>query len=1297
MKHLHFDLRHVEQTAVLEVRIGAARYPLTAHDEDSLEQAVSSHPALSLLSSEHHRRFSHFAAVDKQHFTHGEARYLQVVIPERDGQHLPQVVAMSMIIPEAHLRVFWEQRLERHKQPTERLRAFHRHTLKRKPRTHCARLANLGLRALPDEHLEQLETLVQAQTLVTPLDTAASLVSYHPDLASQQPSTSALVYNDHILPDPEIDPEQYNRMQLLAAQISAIGQDWSPIVACEDAEGNPLLAEYDIPGEIEAGQPLYTYGLHEDLEGHLGASVAGANRSAANDVRLMNKTWTASSGSTATTSDRTAAESVAPPLQAESAAAARYKWTVNERTVHHGVWVDSDSIRFDRDNQLSIDVSNSYLRTLVAGYQLLDANGQTIGGKVKLHSVSATNAILGIPILTDPSSLNIPMADSPAVRLYFASLGVSDWDDDFSTSGALLTALWQYGVPGLLLAGGAYITNHKEFNRIVNDRELTAVAIALGLPLIGGGVATASAVFNTNKLMIRCANFIAGLILRKGMEALGKWIAGKCATGTLGSLLGPVGWVFRTAATLMSLEEMAVTTGEVLSSPACIKVTVSRAIDVTLTMHPDPAHGEVGNPQTAVWPAVASNYVAYLEYQGGTNGRLIGVLPKTTSNTPVALRFADVPAGGQFRVLFGLYSDNGWLAGAWQSDWMTAQANDGTTLVLGHHNIVEQLVPLSPDTQYVFKERIAVEHGRYVWQAGPPPVDTLTSLSCGNQGSLCELVDITLNNSAWQIGYAWRASGQHLPTDSASAPKSEAQQYVLQNLSVLADPQSRLISADIGLSNRPGIAYAAATNPHEQIEQNNFILDPRGSEMHLRKVILGSGAATFGLGEKGLQSWGRFPLNNLDALVIHPDGIALAASWRDNKLMMLPLPDQALPDSEAPMALMVSGEGIRQGLLRGPTALAVMPDGRVLVLESENQRVQAFDTKGNAVPGFTPLSSLCSIDTATIASQLDEGGVPEALIKALVDNRQGFLFTLPTSFARQLDSATFAAENDPLIATLGQHGVALVYEPQDMGSPSASAQIKVIERGHEWRIDDPRGSSWQVCLRTGGLFVYQRPCRARVEVIAAGREWHVVDGGSNMAWKIRPSAAQPGRSLVHVSLSYFALRGSRGTSVTYLDMAVEARGYIYVLSYTGDGSKASDYLLDIHAPDGTFSSRSPDPSLTRTPHNVIAGKLAVDLWRNVYGLMFETLRSPSGAPQPGIGHWVPTPPLFGMPASQQARLNERNISELEREFGQHGIALSHDAFIEVIDPEGAWTLKDGAATYHLYRVASSIDVYAVQA
>jgi hypothetical protein len=99
---------------------------------------------------------------------------------------------------------------------------------------------------------------------------------------------------------------------------------------------------------------------------------------------------------------------------------------------------------------------------------------------------------------------------------------------------------------------------------------------------------------------------------------------------------------------------------------------------------------------------------------------------------------------------------------------------------------------------------------------------------------------------------------------------------------------------------------------------------------------------------------------------------------------------------------------------------------------------------------------------------------------------------------------------------------------------------------------------------------------------------------------------------------YGALLTAEPTPVTYLDMGIENRGYIYVLSYANDGHLATDYRMDIYNPDGTF--------LVRTT-GVAAARLAVDLWRNVNTLNFETLTGPGGRLEPSISEWIPpTPP-----------------------------------------------------------------------
>ncbi|MGM0883646.1 MAG: lipase family protein [Bacillota bacterium] len=87
---------------------------------------------------------------------------------------------------------------------------------------------------------------------------------------------------------------------------------------------------------------------------------------------------------------------------------------------------------------------------------------------------------------------------------------------------------------------------------------------------------------------------------------------------------------------------------------------------------------------------------------------------------------------------------------------------------------------------------------------------------------------------------------------------------------------------------------------------------------------------------------------------------------------------------------------------------------------------------------------------------------------------------------------------------------------------------------------------------------------------------------------------------------------------TFLDMAVEHLGFIYVLLYENDGSKPEDYRLDIYTPEGKLlTSKAYDKP-------VPAGKLTVDLFRNLYTLNFEKQNGPGGRLEPTVSELIPS-------------------------------------------------------------------------
>lgn len=85
------------------------------------------------------------------------------------------------------------------------------------------------------------------------------------------------------------------------------------------------------------------------------------------------------------------------------------------------------------------------------------------------------------------------------------------------------------------------------------------------------------------------------------------------------------------------------------------------------------------------------------------------------------------------------------------------------------------------------------------------------------------------------------------------------------------------------------------------------------------------------------------------------------------------------------------------------------------------------------------------------------------------------------------------------------------------------------------------------------------------------------------------------------------------TGAVYLDLAVESAGYMYVLSYVSEGTLPEFYRVDLYDPNGDFLARTA---------GVAAGRLAVDVFRNLYTLNYEPL---VGAPrvEPNLSQWLP--------------------------------------------------------------------------
>jgi len=140
------------------------------------------------------------------------------------------------------------------------------------------------------------------------------------------------------------------------------------------------------------------------------------------------------------------------------------------------------------------------------------------------------------------------------------------------------------------------------------------------------------------------------------------------------------------------------------------------------------------------------------------------------------------------------------------------------------------------------------------------------------------------------------------------------------------------------------------------------------------------------------RAWGALNLDSTD-LLLHPSGRLVSINDVLSKIEVLKIPAAPMADSEAKVKLRAevhAGQGSRPGLLLGPAAAAISPEGVILVLEGENNRIQAFDLGANAVQFFPKQASPYFLF-------LDATDDPDTIYLDLAVEYTGYLYVLSSN------------------------------------------------------------------------------------------------------------------------------------------------------------------------------------------------------------------------------------------------------------------------------------------------------------
>ncbi len=1154
---LHFDLSNCPQDQQFSLGALGSKYSLNRHTPETLAQYQKTNKALALIPEERLGWVTHF--VEDVELPADAVGIHLVTFPNDDPNSIPELALAFIHIPTAAKRRHFRQK---RKAPAAE--------------SIPSSLTHFGINLDSQSPEAAAAVKLDATSIHSPFSSAETIIFNHPDLMSLKAEYAATVIHNHIgqallanqqLPDyisanPAKSPTPY-----YAITVATNPQSQLPInpISVNDKNGNPIkwpqqngqnvIQQYTLSPAVVGSSDGTQQGIAFSV-------LAVVLQTTKDDPSLNGQSWSVQHGITSTQQSNVQTQS--PSLSTADIGAPTgdtgpgFQWNLSDKTSTYGLSIDANSLTYGPSStdpsiiELSFNVKNWANRHLGAYVQFFDESGNPINNpwndgstdqsKMFVTDLSPGNTLAGIPMWTGATQIGFQVpSNATKADVLLGGIGFGN-GDVIDVRGIVLTGVFDIGLPTFMILLDLGITGLRQALGTLDDGDIdliiTTVEQFLGAPQV-----IISALEDPRSLIASFGQIIVGVIFNKAMPALAAKVSGFVTATEVMDNVPLVGWAFQIASEAAGVANILATTIEIGLSPATYNIEAARVINVQVDVSPDPTHGT--STQKPIWPDESDHWEVVIQYQGGTSFVQQGSMASNMPDTPLSILFSGtsaIPAapGAQIQITATIYSATDWICGKWTSAWISAAAPDGSTTLTVQGAIIESIVPLTAQTQYSHYQKLAYQNGHHVWeQTTTPPTEVFDgNTDCPNTGNeLCTLVDISINDLAYALGYAYQASGQDLPLDFGNDPEN-GQMYAFQSISVLSDPEAGMKEPSIGFSLQPYISYdqfgpaplftlastyqaeldnangeavpsdvatafASAsgssasgspatgtgnftlpagavvtvvtagaewyigtssqqlydlklesgtinvfTYPTPAFSPRNYYLDSRsfteGEKYYLRQVALGDGSNTFDYTTG--QSWGAFANVTLDAIAVHPNGYVVGVNYEYHKMLIVQLPSAAVADADAPVALPMSGKGVREGLMQGPIALTITPDGRILVLEQDNARIQAFDTMANPVQCFPgPISF--TID-AQFTTDLNSGTISNAFLQAYQQNVQPQLapsFGLPTTCVDELNAGTVSADIQQQFANnslpLSSNG------PYQVLSTQANAVWLLIDQG----------------------------------------------------------------------------------------------------------------------------------------------------------------------------------------------------------------------------------------------------------
>jgi hypothetical protein len=806
--------------------------------------------------------------------------------------------------------------------------------------------------------------------LLDTTDTATACVASHHELACGDPDNAAYIHKNII--------GTQGPTENLADVIEDQGDDWAtntPVTASDTGKSSQVT----IWSEETAKAANQAIGASLDTaknDTQLGANVTTVDPTTVpdDDAHLNGTIWAVHDGQS------TVDQSVAGGAPQGD----ELPFQFTDQSPGHGYSLEIKEVGTDGGTRtITFTAKNWFVRYLSLYVRYLDGSGQPISlsqiestiqsgfplsdlgfngaNDAFLDMVSPEFVFMGIPCRVAEVEKTIPVPQQAASVLILAG-GLGTGDNPYPDTlppGLAFTAVFNLAVPSLMLALAAAAG----FSRLIGELENAATLHEMLEEVVPWLTASVQFdMFENPEVFIDLAVEIGEQLLTTGGEKVDALIAEAIAEGeaieAVEDAIPVIGFFFSALWAIGLIGSITETSAQVGSSPRTYIDEIAFTHDIDVTIKHDPNH-------PAGFPSTATFFTVTALFDGGTPRTITQNMPGTTVSQPITVTFKDVPAGGQVKMDVGFYGPSqsrpdGFLVG--QGSVGPVQNNPTLDPQNLEITITEIPVTLWSGTFYTHKEVIQLdEAGNHVWQATPVAPAVQPGL-CNDTNAICAWTDITVSTATASVGYAWRSYNDAV-VNCVSGGATQLHQFA--NISVTENPQSGYLFSGCGFSGVTRIVYDLMGK-----QDWNFYIDPTqgNNSFFIRQIRLTAGGASFYDSPISNKAFGRLRFAS-DALLLHPLGKIVSISSANNKLEVVDLPGAAVPDAIAPRSQVRGGFGTREGLMDGPIHAAITPQGAILVLEQNNNRIQAFDLGGNPIPYFA--NDAYFIELRDIATYLD--------------------------------------------------------------------------------------------------------------------------------------------------------------------------------------------------------------------------------------------------------------------------------------------------------------------------------------